>query len=385
VFLIALILGIGPLGSEGTGTWPAAAQEVPRPAVVVAEISAEPATSPAEFVGRVEAIRSVDVRARVQGFITEVPFEEGAAMRAGQVLFVLDPAQYEAELASAEAQLSRARATAQEAERALGRNMELRRTNTVPQARVDEAQAEFDAARADVLAAEAMVRLAQLNLSYTRIEASIDGQIGRALYTVGALVGPDSGALARVVQLQPLRVVFSVSEGMVVDFRQAQLRAGAAAPDLVFRLRLPNGVVYDLPGRLDFIASEVAPDTGTVAVRVSFDNPDGLLLPGQFVTMIVAERDPERLPMVPFSAVQRDREGPFVFVLGENEVVAQRRIEIGARLSRGWSVASGLAVGETVIVQGTQRLRDGVPVRAVRQDSNGPPPPGSLSPPGGGR
>jgi membrane fusion protein (multidrug efflux system) len=318
----------------------------------------------------VEAIRSVDIRARVQGFITEVPFEEGAAVRTGQVLFVLDPAQYEAELASAEAQLSRTRATAQEAERALGRTVELRRTNTVPQARVDEAQAAFDAARADVLAAEAMVRLAQLNLSYTRIEASIDGQIGRALYTVGALVGPDSGALARIVQLQPLRVVFSVSEGMVVDFRQAQLRAGAAAPDLVFRLRLP---------------SEVAPDTGTVAVRVSFDNPDGLLLPGQFVTMIVAERDPERLPMVPFSAVQRDRAGPYVFVLGENEVVARRRIEIGARLSRGWSVASGLAVGETVIVQGTQRLRDGVPVRAVRQDSNGPPQPGSLSPLEGGR
>ena len=347
---------------------PATAQPTqPPPAVVVAEVVAEPVSRPAEFVGRVEAIRSLDIRSRVQGFITEVPFEEGSAVRAGDTLFVLDPAQHEAELASAEAQLSRAQATAEEAQRSLGRSTELRRSNTVPQARVDEAQAAFDAARADVLAAEAAVRLARLTLSYTRIEAAIDGRIGRANFTTGALVGPDSGALARIVQLQPLRVVFSVTEGMIVDFREAQRREGAAAPDLALQLRLPNGSPYDLPGRFDFLDSEVSGNTGTVAIRAIFDNPDEILLPGQFVTVIVAARAPERRPLVPFSAVQRDREGPFVFVLGENDTVTRRRIETGARLPRGWSVSGGLEAGETVVVQGTQRLRDGLVVRPARQ------------------
>ncbi|MBU8542739.1 MULTISPECIES: efflux RND transporter periplasmic adaptor subunit [Roseomonadaceae] len=339
----------------------------PPPAVMVAEVTAEPVSRPAEFIGRMEAIRSLDIRSRVQGFVTEVPFEEGSAVRRGDTLFVLDPAQHEAELASVEAQLSRAQATAEEAQRSLGRSAELRRTNTVPQARVDEAQAVYDAARADVLAAEAAVRLARLTLSYTRIEAAIDGRIGRANFTTGALVGPDSGALARVVQLQPLRVVFSVTEGMIVDFREAQRREGAIAPDLALQLRLPNGSLYDLPGRFDFLDSEVASNTGTVAVRAIFDNPDEILLPGQFVTVIVAARATERRPLVPFSAVQRDREGPFVFILGENDTVARRRIETGARLPRGWSVSGGLEAGETVVVQGTQRLRDGLTVRPSRQ------------------
>ncbi|MDO9501496.1 efflux RND transporter periplasmic adaptor subunit [Falsiroseomonas sp.] len=347
---------------------PATAQPTPPPpAVVVAEVVAEPVSRPAEFVGRMEAIRSLDLRARVQGFVTEVPFEEGSAVRRGDPLFLLDPSQHEAELASAEAQLSRAQATAEEAQRSLGRSTELRRTNTVPQARVDEAQAIYDGARADVLAAEAAVRLARLTLSYTRIEAPIDGRIGRANFSTGALVGPDSGALARVVQLQPLRVVFSVTEGMIVDFREAQRREGAAVPDMTLRLRLPNGSLYDRPGRFDFLDSEVASNTGTVAVRAIFDNPDEILLPGQFVTVIVAARAPEMRPLVPFSAVQRDREGAFVFVLGENDTVARRRIETGARLARGWSVTSGLAAGETVVVQGTQRLRDGLAVRPARQ------------------
>jgi membrane fusion protein, multidrug efflux system len=245
--------------------------------------------------------------------------------------------------------------------------VELRRTNTVPQARVDEAQAAYDGARADVLAAEAAVRLARLTLSYTRIDAAIDGRIGRANFSTGALVGPDSGPLARVVQLQPLRVVFSVTEGMIVDFREAQLREGAVAPDLTLQLRLPNDSLYDLPGRFDFLDSEVSSMTGTVAVRAVFDNPDEILLPGQFVTVIVAARAPERRPLVPFSAVQRDREGAFVFVLGENDAVARRRIEIGPRLPRGWSVTGGLNAGETVVVQGTQRLRDGLTVRPTRQ------------------
>lgn len=373
IALLIALLPCAPMTGIPQAMAQGPAQQAPPPAVVVAEVTAEPVAPPAEFVGRVEAIRAVDVRARVQGYITEVAFEEGRTVNAGQALFVLDPAQYEAEMASAEARLAGARANAQEAERNLARTIELRRTNTAPQARVDEAEAAFHAARAEVQSAEAALRLAQLNMSYTRIEASISGRIGRALYTVGALVGPDSGALARIVQTDPLRVVFSITEGMIVDFRQAQLRGGGMSPEgIVFRLRLPNGALYDAEGHIDFVASEVDPNTGTVAARVQFANPDGILLPGQFVTMIIAEREPERQPVAPFSAVQRDRQGAYVFVLAEDGRVAQRRIETGARLRQGWAVRAGLTEGETVVVQGTQRLRDGARVTPVpRDDSDG--------------
>jgi membrane fusion protein, multidrug efflux system len=380
LFLLAAILAAPP-GPAPRAMAQEAGGEAPPPAVVVAPVAAEPVRTPAEFVGRVEAIRSLEVRARVQGFITEVAFEEGAAVQAGQLLFRLDPAQYEAELAAAEAGQFRARANLEEAQRNLARVQELAQGNIAPQAQVEEATAGFRSAQADWLAAKADVRLAQLSLSYTRIESGIDGQVGRALYHRGALVGPESGALARVVQLDPIRVVFSLTEGALVGFRQARARgeAGAASRGgFAFRLLLPNGEPYGPEGRLDFVESEVSPNTGTVAVRVTYDNPDRLLLPGLFVTLIAAERDPERQPVAPFSAVQRDREGPFVHVLDEAAgTVARRRIETGARLRRGWSVTAGLAPGEVLVVQGTQRLRDGARVRAVPQETAGPTPLGA--------
>ncbi len=364
------LLGAASLAFLMVTAVPAAAQQPapPPPAVVVETVTTAPAEAPNEFVGRVEAVRSLDVLARVQGYIAEVAFQEGAAVETGQLLFRLDRAQYEAELAAAEAQLRRAEAAAVEAERSLARSRELRENNTVAQARLEEEIAAFEGAQADLMERRANVDLARQNLSYTEITASIDGRIGRALFTIGALVGPQSGPLARIVQIDPLRVVFSLTETQLIEVRQAQARGDAvAAESLAFQVRLPNNQIYPLTGTLDFIGSEVDPNTGTVPVRVLFPNPDSILLPGQFVSLVVSPKDPQRLPVVPFSAVQRDREGPYVFVVAEDDTVSRRRIATGARLTGGWAVQEGLEAGEVIVVQGTQRLRDGARVQPAEQ------------------
>lgn len=353
----ALFLGLPP-AARAQSPQPG---EAPRPAVIAAPVAEEPVRAPQSFIGRVEAVRVLDLVPQVQGVIEEVAFTEGAAVEAGQLMLRLDPAQYEAQLAQAEAQRARAEAARQEAVRSLARQRELARGNIVSRATLDESEANATAAAAELRAAEAAVRMAELNLAYTRVEAGIAGRVGRALFTRGALVGPQSGPLARIVQLDPIRVVFSLTESEWIGFRQAQTDSAAWR----LTLRLPNGRDYPLEGRPDFVGSEVNPGTGTVPVRIAFDNPDTLLLPGQFVTLQVAERDPPRLPMVPFSAVQQDREGRSVFVLNGEGVVARRRIAVGPRLARGWAVTEGLAPGETVVLQGGQRLRDGMAVRAV--------------------
>lgn len=341
------------------------AGQMPSPAVVVERIVVQEVSDPEEFIARVEAIESVDIRARVQGFLQTIAFEAGEAVAAGDLLFEIEPDEYRAGVASAQAQLSRAEAARTAAGRTLDRTKELARRRTAAQATLDEAQAAFDIADADVEAAQAALFTAELDLSYTRITAPIAGVIGRAVYTRGNLVGPESGTLARLVQLDPIRVVFSVSEGFLVTLRQQEAEGGAIDPDaLRLTLRLPNGTDYQQRGKIEYVESEVNPQTGTVAVRIFFPNPDHLLIPNQYVTLIAREEDVPTLPVVPQTAVLQDRDGRYVYLLGENETVSQRRIETGARVENGWAVTDGLSGGEAVVVQGIQRLSEGMTVQS---------------------
>lgn len=336
------------------------------PAVIVEDVSVQVIEDPEAFTARVEAIETVDIRARVQGFIRAVAFEAGQRVEAGELLFEIEPELYEAAVASARAQLAGAEADRTRAARQLARAEDLRRRDIAAQSTLDEAYADNEAAIAAVGVAEAALTKAELDLSYTRIEAPIPGEIGRAALTVGNLVGPESGPLARIVQPDPVRVVFSVPEGILVSLRQ---EADGVLPDaalLSLTLRLPNGTAYDRPGRIEYVASEVDPETGTIAVRTIFENPQRWLVPGQFVMMYVDEAEPSELPVIPQAAVLQDRQGRFVFLLQDDNTVTQRRIEIGARVERAWAVTTGLAGGETVVVQGIQRLSDGMTVSPSR-------------------
>lgn len=357
--------------------WTAVAQQpaAAPPAVVVEKVEMQQASNPTRFTGRIEAIESVDVRARVTGFLHAVTFKDGQEVKAGDTLFEIEPDQLEAQVASAQAQVARAEATRISAEQTLGRNRTLLERNSVAPAVVDDAQATFDAAAADVQVAQAALTKAELNLSYARVTAPISGNIGRATFTVGNLVGPDSGSLARIVSLDPIRVAFAMAEGLLVTLRQHGAGGNGVDPKaLKLSLRLANGTEYDQAGQIDFVENEVDPQTGTVTARAIFPNPHHVLVPGQFVTLSVQEKEPPQLPVVPQAAVLQDRNGRFVYLLGKNNTVSLQRIDTGARVGNGWAVTTGLNGGEQVVVQGIQRLADGMTV----QPSEGQPVGGGL-------
>ncbi|HWK63520.1 MAG TPA: efflux RND transporter periplasmic adaptor subunit [Rhizobiaceae bacterium] len=364
--LLACLAGMIALsvGSASFAQQPGLGQAVPPPAVVVEKVEVRQVSSPARFTARVEAIEAVDIRARITGFLRSVNFKDGQAVKQGDSLFEIEPDQLDASVVSAQAQLARAEATRGAAERTLTRNRDLFARNTVSQAVLDEAQAAFDVAAADVLVAEATLNTAELNRSYASITAPMSGSVGRALFTVGNLVGPDSGALARIVSLDPIRVAFSMTEGLLVTLRQEEAGGSTFDPNaLKLSLRLANGTDYDQPGRIEFVEHEVDPQTGTVTARAVFPNSDHILIPGQFVTVFVGAKEAPSMPVVPQTAVLQDRDGRFVYLLAKDNTVSQQRIATGARVSNGWAVTTGLDGGEQVVVQGVQRLADGMTVQ----------------------
>lgn len=370
VLAISLSLAIFPLWSGRLSAQDAARGGRPAPAVVVQPVVDAPIEPPAENIGRVEALEAVDVRARVSGFIEEIGFRPGAAVKEGDVLFIIEPAGYQAAVATAKAQVARAEATRQQATDNRNRNAELVRRSAVAQAAYDESQTALNIATADLAAAQAGLAKAELDLSYTRIVAPISGRIGQPLFTKGNFVGPDVGAIARLVQVDPVRVVFSVTEGEITTFRQREAAEMQSKVDAIkLNLRLPNGSVYKPEGTLEFLAPEVDSRTGTAAVGVIFPNSEGLLMPGQFVKLIVGSVQQATGPSVPQTAVMQDRDGRFVYVMDENKIVRQRRINTGAKVGDLWAVRQGVSSGEKVVVQGTQRLSDGIAVQPVEQDS----------------
>jgi membrane fusion protein (multidrug efflux system) len=354
---------------------PAAAQAPaggpPPPAVTVVPAKSQDITRSAEFIARVAAIQSVDIRPRVEGFLQQIAFKEGQDVKQGDLLYVIEPDQYQAALASAQANLQGAQASLQQAEQNLARNQELRQRGNVAQATLEQAQAQRDTAAAQVKAAQAAVQTAQLNVDYTRITAPIDGRIGATSATIGNLVGPTTGVLATIVQLDPIRVVFSVNER---DLLRVKERSGGANQEeinarFVPSLKLPDGSTYGETGRVDFVDNRVDPATGTVAVYASFPNPQRTLLPGMLVTAVIRPEQPQRAITVPLAAVQQDRQGKFVLVVDNDDRVVQRRIEVSGQVGQQWVVTSGLQEGENVIVEGLQKVRPGQQVRPVAAEA----------------
>jgi membrane fusion protein, multidrug efflux system len=338
----------------------------PLPAVSVVTVRSEDVARIDEFIGRIEAIQQVDVRARVQGFLEKVAFTEGQDVKADDPLFEIEPDQYEAALQQVKAQQASAEAGLRNAQLTLERRQELYDRAAGTRADLDQAIADRDSAAATVESAKAAVRAAELNLSYTRIASPIAGRIGRTGFTRGNVVGPDSGALARVVQLDPIRVVFSVSER---DFISVVQQGQGTALDRIKAgflptLRLANGTIYAEQGRIDFAGNEVDQATGTLPVRASFANPTRVLLPGGTVWVRVRPAETRRMPLVPVQAVQENRQGKFVLVVADSRV-EQRPIKATLQVGQNWAVEDGLRAGETVIVEGLQKVRAGAQVHAV--------------------
>ena len=357
----AVVGALGVVAQCGTAV---AQPASPAPAVSVTPVVSRQVTETGDFIGRVTAVDKVDIVARVSGFIEERLFTEGQQVKAGDLLFRIEQATYKAAVEQQRANLAKAKATEVNAKLQLQRGQDLLRTNNIPQATVDQRAAEEGAAQADVLQAQAALDQAEINLGYTEIRSPIDGQIGLAVFTVGNLVGPSSGKLATIVSRNPIYVTFQASERDLLAYR-ARVAQNPDNENPTIHLKLPNGSIYAHSGRVNFVDVQIDPNTDTVTARAQVPNPDGLLVHGGVVGVVVERGAPKSALVVPQSAVQLDQAGHYVLLVDETKKVDLRRVTTGTEQGRDVVVTDGLKEGELVIVEGIQKVRPGQVVTAT--------------------
>ena len=336
---------------------PALAQTAP-PAVLVQPAALRVLTAQSEFIGRVKALDKVDLRARVQGFLGPRQFKAGERVRAGELLFQIERAPFEAAVEQRQAQVAAAEATLVQATQQLQRAQVLIKNQTISQATLDDRTAEKARARAAVLEARAALREAEIRLSYTDIKSPIAGRIGRAVVSPGNLVGPDTGVLATVVQDDSVEVPFPVTQREMLEAK----RGGGTAETFLARARLADGSLYDQEGRINFVDVQVDPRTDGQIVRALFPNPKSTLVDGQTVRIVIEEKDGAKVVVIPHSAVAVDQSGPYVFVVAKDNRVELRRVRLGTVREGLVVVEEGIAAGDLVVVQGQQRVPAGMTV-----------------------
>ena len=362
---------------KGDEANPAAAGAMPPPqvGVVVAKKTTVPLTQ--DMVGRLAAYRSADVRARVPGVLQKRVYEEGSDVREGEVLFRIDPAPLQAALGQAKASQAQASASYANAKADADRARQLLPQKFISKSDYDNALAAERSAAAAVQAAKAAVEAAQINLGYATVRAPISGRAGKQQVTEGALVGQGTATLLTTVdQIDPLYVNFSMSVSELS--RARRLQSNGKAPQV--QVTLPDGTVYDHPGQLDFSGDIVDPDTGSVSLRAQLPNPDKKLLPGTFVSFAITLGQVPEAFLVPQAAVQRDVQGAYVLVVGQDGKVARKDIDADVAQGNNWVVTRGLEGGEQVIVSGVQRAQPGQPAKAEPWQPSGAAPAAGPAP-----
>jgi len=319
----------------------------------------------AQYVGRVVAADKVELRARVQGFLKERRFQEGQEVAVGDLLFRIEPDQYQSLVQQRLAGVAKAEADAQNAVAQLARGEELLKSKNTSQAQVDELRAAAAIAKAGIAQAKAALAAAELDLGYTEVKAPVAGRIGLAKYTVGNLVGPSSGPLATVVSRDPIHVQFPLTQRELLQAKREVQAKGGDPKNLIVRVRLPDGDLYAEEGRLDFVDVTTDPGTDTVTLRAELPNPDGILVDGQYVGVTVQAGEPESAVVVPQSSLQVDQQGVFVMVIDKEHKAQVRRVQTGTEAGGDIAVTQGLDEGELVITEGVQKIRPGQAVSAT--------------------
>ena len=338
--------------------------QTPRPsAQPVGTVRAErrPITRAADFVGRVDAIERVNVRARVTGFLDKVLFKEGEIVKQGEPIYQIEPDTFKAAETQARGALFEAQAKYQNAVAQRKRTEELVKTSAAARPQLDQQVAAEKATQGEVVVATANLETARINLGYTTITSPITGEIGRTNVTVGNVVGPNSGTLATIVSRDPIYVTFPVSQRDFLKVQRAEQET--KKEQLAVRLRFADGSQYPEIGRINFVDIKVDRATDTVTVRATFPNPNGTLIDGQLVRVAVSTGTPEERVLVPQAALIVDQQGPYVFVVEDGKAVV-RRLRLGGDLGADAIVEDGLKGGEQVVVQGMETLRPGAVVIA---------------------
>ena len=341
---------------------------MPPPEVEVVTIKPQAIDNVIELPGRVQAIRTAEVRARVNGIVERRLFEEGTDVRAGQPLFQIDPRELRASLNASLATLARNQATAANAQQDVDRYKGLIADQAISKQEYDAAVARQRTAQADVALAKAQVESARLNLGYATVTAPISGRAGRAQVTEGALVSASGGTLFTTIeQLSPIYVNFSQSSSDLIAIRRdaqaGRLDIPYDANRVEVDLVLEDGSPYGLAGHIDFLDMSIDESTGTAALRAEFPNPGRVLLPGQFVrARIKAGVRPDGI-LVPQTAVKVAEQGASVMVVGDKDMVAVREVKLGELRGSQWVIREGLKPGDRVIVNGLQKVKPGIPVR----------------------
>ena len=321
-----------------------------------------------EYTGRIESTASVDIRARVSGFLQNIAFTDGAFVKKGDLLFEIEPDLYQADLDRATADLKAAEADLNRARQDFDRVQQAVQSGAVSKQDVSRYQADRDMAESRVIAAKAAIAQAKLNLSYTKIYSPIDGKISRRLVDAGNLVGGagEMTLLARVVALDPIYVYFNVIEGDLLKYYQTTSDIVTPRQDAVkFQVSLADQAKLPFEGRLDYMDNTVDPMTGTIQIRGIVPNPGRKILPGMFARVRVPAGTRPEAVLVKDKAVGTDLGGKYLLVIGEGNIVEQRPITISALVEGLRVVESGLSAGEKYIVTGTQFLRPGMPVLPV--------------------
>ncbi len=339
----------------------------PPPAVGVLTVSSGSVPLATELPGRVEASRTAQVRARVTGIVQKQLFREGSDVKAGQALFQIDPAPYQAALASAQAALAKAQANQVQAAALVTRYRPLREAKAISEQEFVNAQAGQAQAEADMAAARAAIQTAQLNVGYATVTAPIAGRVGRALVTEGALVSQtEATQMALIQQTDPVYVNSTQSVADLRRLRQALASGRATAPASVpVRIVLDDGTELGRPGKLLFSDVSVDATSGQVSLRAEVPNPDLQLLPGMYVRVRLAQAQLTQAALLPQQAVTRSAQGDTVLVVGPDNKPSARPVRLGGSSQGQWIVLEGLQPGERVVAEGFQKMRPGQAVTPV--------------------
>ncbi len=332
--------------------------------VTVADATEEVINNPKNYVALVEAINSVDVVAKVNGSLDKVNFVEGGFVKKDDALFIIDKESYQANYNLARAQLESAKANLTKTERDYKRQQQLSAKNIASKATFDSAESAYLQAKASVAQAEAKLELAKIDLDNTEVKSYIDGYIGKAKVTTGNYINASSEPLARVVQINPIRIAFSLTDR---EFLEMQAAGEKNLSDFVVNIELASGEIFKEKLDKIFANNEVNMGTATVAVYADIKNDKGLLKPGAYVKMFITSANPKKGVVIPEVAVMQDEGNSIVYVVGPDNVVAARKVTLGETFDSKQVVLSGVKAGEKVVVGGLQNrmMRPGLAVNIV--------------------